>query len=219
MPNLLVTPTLLNAYEFAANAPPSWKARAYKSFIQKLRREKTPFSDAAKKGVAFEDTVYRVCKKVMSNPGKHDIKDSGSTYFQSIALHCYGGEFQKVFKKTLIIDDEEFLIYTKMDVVFPSTIIDLKTTLNYKGSYKYLSGWQHKIYTWVSDIPNFKYIIAEWLNSYDTTIKDVHYVEYTAKDFIDAEVDLVKGIRELLSYIHKNSLYEDYFFTFSNNRR
>lgn len=216
-PNVLVTPTLLNSFEFAKNAPPSWVTRAMNDFIGKIRREKSTFPAWVGKGIAFEDTVYRVCNKAQKD-GVTNITQ-GSDHFQHVANQCLGGSFQDVYKKTIIIDDMLVLYYNKTDVVFPDKIIDIKTTLKWKGADKYLKGWQHMLYLWASGLSEFEYLVAVWQNEWSDKIASVHTVKYTLPDASLIEQKIIEATKEMFDFLKANGLYEDYYSTFSYNKR
>lgn len=211
---LLVTPTLLNSYEFAANAPFAWKQKANEDFVAKLRREKGTFPEWVKKGSKFEDAVYNDCMGSKTYGGQIDTEAEA---FQDVVALCKGGTFQDVFKKTMIIDGNEYLIYTKMDVVFPDIIRDIKTTLSYKGAHKYLKGWQHWLYCYAAEIPKFEYVVVEWANEHGYDIAALHSAKFDAPSWAEVEAKIVSGVKDMVSFVEKEGLYDDYFYTFSNN--
>lgn len=214
--NVLITPTLLDSFEFAKNAPPSWKQRALQDFIAKVKREPTTFPKWVSKGIEFEDAVYDACKTAKRN--KLTEITAGSQHFQKVANACLGGSFQEVRIKTLIVRDLEVRCYHKMDVLFPDKIIDIKTTLNWKGEAKYLKGWQHKMYTWAAEIPEFSYLVAVWEDEDSTKISSIESVEYSNNDFEKSEKELVAGIEELFDFLAKMQLFDAYYYTFSKNK-
>jgi len=213
--NVLITPTLLDSFDFALGAPPSWKERAMKDFIGKIRREKMTFPPWVQRGIEFEDAVYDTCRR--TRPGIPIT--NGSDKFKQVCEAVRGGTFQTVFKKTLIIDDLPVLLYNKTDVAFPDMILDIKTTLKWKGENKYLSKWQHKLYTYSSGKSEFQYLIVQWESETSSKIKDIFYIPYTAPNFVDLEDEIVSHIRVLFDYLKRENLYDDYFHTFSNNKR
>jgi len=215
--NVLITPTLLNSYEFAINAPPSWKARAMNDFVAKLRREKVDYPAWVQKGIAFEDTVYRVCEKAKVSRMK--TITIGSENFQKVANACLGGDFQVVAKKNLEIDKLPVLFYNKFDVSFDDRIKDIKTTLNWKGKQKYLKGWQHKLYLWTVNKFHFDYVVAVWESEHSDTIQEVHTIPYKITSMEDVEDEIIKGVQEMFQFLKDNNLYDDYYYTFSKNRK
>lgn len=213
-PNVLITPTLLNSFDFAKNAPPSWKTKALKDLVRLIRREKGDFPLWIKKGIDFENAVYQECNK---SKGKEITR--GSAFFQTVCNNCIGGTFQNVFKKWLTIDDQLVLLYNKTDVVLPEKVIDIKTTLNWKGKEKYLKGCQHKMYLYASEKEFFEYIVAQWEDEESNKIQDIHFVEYTRPTLEVLEEELTQQIKELFDFLHQENLYDDYYVIFSNNRR
>lgn len=216
-PNLLITPTLLNSFEFALNAPPSWKDRAFSGLVAQIRREKKEYPAYCQQGIKFEDTVYRECSKA-SAQGQKEVT-SGTDKFQQVANLCLGGNFQKVYKKELYIPTHPpFMVYCKLDVDFPEGIIDLKTTIKWKGDKKYLKGSQHTLYLWASGKTEFEYVVVEWFSETVYQIKNIYRVPYTMKDSEVVEVQLKEKISTLIDFLHSEKLYDDYYFTFSKNK-
>lgn len=219
-PNVLVTPTLLDKFEFLMNSPPSWRERATIGFLQQIRREPGDFPLWVRKGMDFENAVYKQCNKAV-NQGDSEIT-VGSKEFQQVANACLGGKFQQVFKREVLVDGEPVLYYCKLDVLFPNKVIDIKTTLEWKGDDKYLKGWQHIMYLWLTELQEFAYIVAVWQSENADVIKRIHTVEYNPFTFgiaPDFEYDIVQATKELFSHMKNNDMWEDYYYKFSNNRR
>jgi hypothetical protein len=211
----LITPTILDSYEFAANAPHNWKVKAETGFLAKLRREKVDYPKWVDKGLAFEDTIYRVC-----NAHRNDEPvTQGSEYFRRACNECLGGVFQSKLSKTITIDGQKVFLFGYSDVIhYPEgLIIDIKTTLKYKGPEKYLNGHQHLIYPYVTGLPNFKYLIAQWQDEYSDTIQAVHSVPYRVDDFEKLEKTLTEKVTNFFNYLRENNLWLDYYTIFSKN--
>lgn len=209
----LITPTILDSYEFAISAPSSWKARAEEGFLAKLRREKVDYPAWVGKGLDFEDTVYRVC-------GAHHNKATvkrGSELFQKVCGKCIGGTFQQKLSKKLNIDGQKVFFFGYTDVTFPDLTIDLKTTLNYKGPMKYLNGHQHLIYSWIRQVPHFQYLIAQWESEEATTLQAIHEVDYEVTNMGELENKIVDKVQQFFDYLRDNDLWLDYYNTFSKN--
>lgn len=218
--NVLITPTLLDKFEFVKNAPPSWKERAYISFVQMIRREPGDFPLWIKKGIEFEDAIYAQCTKA-SKLNKMTV-DVGSPHFQTVANDCLGGAFQEVLQKDIEVDGESVHFYGKTDVSFPHIIKDIKTTLKWKGQDKYLKGFQHKIYMWISGVDKFEYVVVVWEDEKSDKIRAVHRALYNPFSFgvkPDLEYDILEAVRELFKYLRANNLWDDYYHAFSKNRR
>lgn len=213
--NVLVTATLLDSFEFAVNAPPSWRHTADKGFIQKIKREKAEYPYWVQKGMDFEDAVYKVCK------GSKSLQDSlvhGSDKFKEVVTHCYGGSFQNKLTKNLTIGQHKCFYFGYTDVDFPKETIDLKTCVKWKGRANYLNKAQHKLYLWMNGKPGFRYIVSEWKDAENTNeIKSNHVIEYTSPGVEVLEEEIVSRTQAMFDYIQAQGLWEDYYFTFSKN--
>jgi len=213
----LITPTILDSYEFAKGAPPSWKARAEEGFLAKLRREKVDYPAWVAKGQDFEDTVVRVCNAHHKKRFEDDPIKQGSYLFKEVAVTCIGGNFQEKLSKKMEIDGEQVFLFGYCDVTFPHLTIDLKTTLNYKGPSKYLNGHQHLFYSFMRNVPAFQYIVVQWASEDAITIQAVHTIDYTAPEMGILEADIRIKIANFFDYLRKNNLWQDYYHTFSKN--
>lgn len=221
MSNVLITPTLLDKLEFALNAPPTWKDRAYAGFVRAIRREKGTFPDWVKWGNEFEDEVVKWATKA-HREGKTEVV-AGSPYFNEIATACIGGEYQAVEKINFEIEGEPALLYCRLDVKFPHKIIDIKTTTNWKGRQKYLKGWQHKCYALATGISAFEYRVLQWESAEKQRAKAAFKVSYdVASDepsWSALSNDLDQACLNLFSFLREENLFDDYFYTFSNNKK
>lgn len=211
----LLTPTILDSYEFLKNAPYTWKERAEVGFLAKLRREHVDYPAWVSKGQAFEDAVVKVCN-AHNNSEPITV---GSEHFQTVCNKVYNGKFQQKLMKKVDLDGEKVFFFGFCDVLFPKRklIIDIKTTLNYKGPSKYLSGHQHLVYTHLTEIPEFEYLIAQWESEDSNTIQAVHSVEYKVDNFENLQKELYDKVLEFFTYLRDNNLWLDYYHTFSKN--
>jgi hypothetical protein len=213
--SVLVTATLLDAFEFAVNAPPSWQVRADKGFISKIKREKATYPIWVDAGMQFEDTVYRVCE---SSETKEQALEHGSDMFKEVVAQCYGGSFQNKLSKNLQIGDNKAFFFGFTDVDFDDKTIDLKTCIKWKNEAKYLNKAQHKLYLWMNGKPNFEYVVTEWADQeLCNTIKSNHIIKYTSPGTKALEGEIVRRTQAMFEYIHSEGLWEDYYFTFSKN--
>lgn len=215
MANVLITPTLLDSFDFAMTAPPSWKERAMTGFLQKLRREKAHYPAWVGKGITFENAVYKACK--VAKAKDQDEVTEGTKLFQKVCARCFDGNYQSVAKKTIYIAGEEVRFWGKEDVRFPEKIVDIKTTLNYKGEQKYLNGHQHLIYCWCDDVKEFEYIVAEWENEHSDLVIDVHSIPYTITDMRIVEAKIIAKVETFFGWLRVQDLWDDYYRIFSKN--
>lgn len=210
---LLVTPTLLDSFEFAKNAPPKWRSRAMKDFVAKIKREPVSYPTWVSKGQEFEDDVYKACK-LKSLTGE---EFEGSDLFKQVVKHCYGGTFQNKLKRIMTIGEDQAIYFGFSDVEFPEKTLDLKTTVNYKGADKYRNKWQHKLYLWMNHKKQFEYVIAVWKSEHEYKLVDVKTIPITIEDKVKLERDIKLVTLELFEFIRANDLWQDYYFTFSKN--
>jgi len=165
-----------------------------------LTRTKTPFPEAAKKGVDFENMVYDLLR------AKKDLeKIGGSATFKKILRACEGGAFQSKVKFFLTIDGEEYCMYGKLDVDLvkdKDLIIDLKTTAKWNrwSEDKYLKSMQHHMYCFGKKCPNFEYHIAVW-DGDSTKIAQYHVLSYEAMSWAEEEKYLIEKVRDVRDFL------------------
>ena len=208
----LVTPTILDSYEFAVNAPHSWKVKAETGFLAKLRREKVDYPAWVKKGLDFENTVYKVC-----NVHRNKEITVGSEHFQSVCNAVNGGQFQIKLSKKVEIAGQQVFLFGYADAVQPTKVQDLKTTLKYKGPEKYLSGHQHLMYTSLTNLEHFEYIVVQWESESTNKIAAVHTIPFWVDDFNEHNAVLYTKIEAFFNYLRENNLWQDYYTIFSKN--
>jgi len=169
-------------------------------------------------GNAFEDEVQKFAQ-IAEFEGLKEVTE-GSKHFNKIATACIGGKFQQVCKKELQIGEYNVVFYGKMDVEFDDRIYDIKTTINYKGEQKYKKGWQHRLYPYLTGKTFFKYLVAEWAGEDRKELVDTYEIpiEHSESDMRYIGAQLSQAVHDLVAYLHDNDLYQDYLFTFSNNR-
>jgi len=211
--SLLITPTLLDAYDWLNKAPRSWKKKAFDDFSNKLHRTKWDPTPAIKRGIDFEKKVYANCNRDLDTFKSSEI-------FKEVCNDCKGGDFQKVLKKVIMVDGREFLLYGKTDAWFPTVIKDIKTTKNYKGQSKYLGGWQHKVYCYIDNNVHFEYLVVEWSDEIEEDDKlvpaEVFKIHYTMEDRAAVKEEIVEQIREMMQFIDTDDiLAKAYYKTFN----
>lgn len=205
----LITSSLHGGIKWARSAPPDWRAPAFESLSNMLAREWSEPKGSAKRGIEFEDSIYRVLNaKVL-------IKDIKCTEkFKKILQYLNGGVFQKKAKKFLIIDGVEYCIYAKMDVWFPEKIIDIKTSGKEWNQYSegnYLSSFQHRLYCYVTGIDYFEYYVVLFDGDEGRDILDTHIISYGVDDFKKLEAEIFEGVRGMIRFLKMHpKLYKMY---------
>ena len=141
---------------------------------------------------------------------------SGSEYFQQICKELEGYSFQVKGNKTIDVYGNKCYLSTKYDAIDPNRnmVKDLKTTKSYSKD-KYLKGFQHKLYCYVSGLDEFEYIIAEWdeFPIIKAVYKEVYSVscmqalEDEIKETISENLDLLKILGFWSNYRENFCLY------------
>ena len=165
MTKYLITPTLINSYQYYINDGFKSPADSRADFLKTLSRERFEPNEAMQRGIDFEEEIFNQCslekevgKKLTSNP----ICDA-------VVKIVKGGIWQQTCKKNLQVGDKEFLLYGKIDVVKQDTVYDIKFTSNYELG-KFLNSAQHLIYLYCTGLPKFQYLISDgkdyWIEDY-----------------------------------------------------
>lgn len=163
----LITHSLLSSWLYAMNSSPYEDATSvrdtYAEFLQVLRREPTPTTEAMQNGIDFEDLVTAIVKKdadgMKKNPGWYDAA-------KQIADIVGGGSLQFKAKKVAEINGMKILMYGRLDALKAGTIYDIK----FSGSYdrgKYFDSTQHPMYlALVPETNDFVYLVSDGRNVY-----------------------------------------------------
>lgn len=239
---LLMTATLLSSFKWMQDAPASWAVRAQKDFLLKVRREdKFVTTPETERGKEFERIICDNCNKydehaflevikeiyktkILADPSVNTqptanlerllayILDVCSTFY----VLCKGGEQQVKVTKDIAVDGETFTLFGYIDVLQPTTILDLKTCTNFKES-KYRDSVQHTIYQYCTNILDFKYVVANYEGgTYPTNCRVVE----TNADSIEAVERKIKGrIHNLVTYLKDNVLWDDYLNLFCRGKK
>ena len=171
----LVTPSLFASIDWYKKAPSNWKDRANEDLNNLLARKKTPIAPAAKRGITFEDCIYKTLES------KQEIAQVKCTeFFRAFLIACLDGKFQVKSKSFITINKVEYCLYGKLDVLLPDRIIDIKTTSKWDGfsEDKYLGSMQHIIYLFNEKMNHFEYLIAVFDGKESNTIKKIKRLVY-----------------------------------------
>lgn len=200
----LIAPDTIIKDEKGGDGKTTWKKKALQDLKDKLGRVKTPFPEAARRGVEFEKMVY---KHAGNNP--HD----GSDLFQKVCMEVKGMEFYQKGGMDIMVVNNKCYIYGKYDAISKDKTLvkDIKTTGNYKVG-KYLNGIQHKLYCLMSGATHFEYIVAEW-DEYPN-LKAIHKEVYKVKDRGMLGNEVLHKIEEFLDLLKDLNLWELYRETF-----
>lgn len=237
----LMTATLLGSYKWMEDAPASWAERARWDFYAKLRRldnfEPTP---EVQRGIEFERIICDRCdamdeKQFMlamrdlyvekikadaawenaSSESKEALLTRILNVCNTLYNQCKGGQQQVKVGKDIKVDDEEFYLFGYIDVLQPTTILDIKTCTKYKES-KYRDSIQHSIYQYCTGIKDFKYVVAD----YNRTAypENCIIVDTSIHELEDAERRIKGRITNLVHFLKDNNLWDDYINTFCRGK-
>ncbi len=239
---LLMTATLLGSYKWMQDAPASWAQRAKDDFYAKVRRTDTfTTTPEIERGKEFERIICDNCnnldeeafllkmkeiyvEKINAHPEwasrlpdeKQNllgyILDTCSTFY---AL-CKGGQQQVKVSKDIVVDGETFYLFGYIDVLQPTTILDLKTCTKYKES-KYRDSIQHTVYQYCTGLLDFKYVVANYTGG-DFPI-NCKVVETNAESLEAVERKIKGRIRNLVSFLKDNNLWDDYLNLFCRGKK
>ena len=237
----LMTATLLGSYKWMEDAPASWAERAREDFYAKLRRQdKFEPTPEAQRGIEFERIICDRCNTMdeeqfmlaMRDLYVEKIKaDLGLTYAtneskealltrilnvcNTLYNQCKGGQQQVKVGKDIKVGEEEFYLFGYIDVLQPTTILDIKTCTKYKES-KYRDSIQHSIYQYCTGIKDFKYVVAD----YDRTAypENCIIVDTSINELEDAERRIKGRITNLVHFLKDNNLWEDYINIFCRGK-
>lgn len=174
----LITPTLLNSWGYLYYCPEEYTEKAYNDFLNTLGRVKTEPTEAMLKGIKYEDDTYKGL-----TPASEIVKDG-----------CY----QVVGTKDVTIDDMDFLMYGRLDVLKGGIIYDIKCVSRYERP-KYSNSYQHEFY--LELFPEAKYF--EYLIDNGQHLYKERYYKGESR-----EIEQV--IREFITYLKTNNLLEKY---------
>ncbi len=188
----LITPTLLNSFNYFMN---SESETALEDFSKVIKKEFTT-NKYVEAGNIWEN---RVCHPSFKEDNKLVIE---------VADKIKYGYFQQPLKKWIVVNNIKILLYGKADVVMYDKIFDIKTTSSdYQTNY-YYNSLQHKIYMYCTGIKNFEYLITKIkIKEQDNKAVDVEPVENFGEfyDWQDKyESDIFNCINDFFNFLKSN---------------
>lgn len=237
----LMTATLLGSYKWMEDAPASWAQRAKDDFYAKLRRQdKFESTPKVQRGIEFERIICDRCndmeedqfmlamrdlyaEKIKADPeleyASIESKEALLTRILNVCNtmyhQCKGGQQQVKVGKDIKVVDEEFYLFGYIDVLQPTTILDIKTCTKYKES-KYRDSIQHSIYQYCTGTLEFKYVVADYNNT--AYPANCVIVETSVASIEDAERRIKGRITNLVHYLKDNNLWDDYINLFCRGK-
>ena len=209
MTKYLITPSLINSFQYYINDKFKSPADSRADFLKTLSKEKFEPTEAMQKGIDFENKIFELDKMLKADWNDIAINfvfsqetEEYKDCLKNIATIVKDGLWQQTCKKDLQIGNQEFLLYGRMDVVKRDTVYDIKYTSNYELG-KFLGSAQHLIYLYCTGLPKFKYLISNgkdfWIEDYFNNVN----IENTIKN----------KINNFLSYLENDSEAKNLFET------
>lgn len=195
----LMTHSLLSSWLYAMKSNPYEDATTerdpYEEFLQTLRREPTPTTEAMQNGIEFEDLVTAIInndvEKMKAHPSWFDAAFD-------VATVVGGGTLQYRAKREIYVDDMCFVLYGRLDVLKGGVIYDIKFTKNYDVG-KYFDSTQHPTYLRiVPEAEKFVYLASNGSQVWPETYRR------------DETPPIEPIISDFLSFLKANDLFEIY---------
>ena len=168
MGRCLMTHSLLSSWLYTMKENPfedmTTERDPMAEFMQTLRREPTPTTEAMQNGIDFEDLVTDTIH------GRADPKAPWYTAAERVARRCAGGVLQYKARKPIEVGGVQLLLYGRLDCLKAGEIIDVKFSKSYDVG-KYFSSTQHPTYfELIPEARRFTYLVsngsAVWPETY-----------------------------------------------------
>ena len=202
MTKYLITPTLLNSFQYYIQDEYKSPADSRADFLRTLSRERFEPNEAMQKGIDFENDIKIAYEQFHQIDIHHEDYDERQHIVNIFARIVKDGIWQQTCKKDLTIGNQEFLLYGKCDVVKRDTIYDIKYTSNYEVG-KFLDSAQHLIYLYCLDLPKFQYLVSD---GEEYWVEDYH-------NHAGIEDEIKSKISDFLSYLENDKEAKEMFFT------
>lgn len=198
MARLLITQSLISAWNYMYDCHEGYEDEARESFMRTLRREKSEPNEAMQNGIDFENEVYKEAHHAKREP--HPKWENGIQRIAGIIEHAPN---QIKVSRELTVDGYDLLAYGVLDALKAGTIYDVKFLNKGFGSAdlagKYLNSPQHPAYLFmVPEANEFIYLLSDGEDLYTET-----YTRQNSRHFEDI-------VREFLHSLENMGLMETY---------
>lgn len=180
----LMTHSLLSSWTHALKENPYEDATTERDpmaeFMQVLRREPTPTTEAMQNGIAFENLVTAIAN------GQNGKDDPWGEAAAIVADRVRGGIFQYKAYKEVQVGGMTILLYGRLDVLKAGEIIDIKFTKNYDPG-KFYSSTQHPMYfELIPEAGRFTYLASNGAGVWSETYRrdETRSIIPTADNFL-----------------------------------
>lgn len=193
---MLITPSLLNSWDFFLSASGEWEEKAREEFLATLRREPFLPTPAIQAGIDFEAAV-KSSSEGGFKPSEDECYDD---CVKEIAEIVKGGAWQVKVQKTIRAGNALILLYGKVDVLKGPVCYDIKFTGKYENP-KYIRSAQHPLYLeCLETVPVFQYLVSDGNN--------VYIEEYRKIDV----PPILPMVVDFLSWMKANPQYGELFY-------
>lgn len=192
----LLTHSLLSSWLYAMRDNPYEDATterdSYQEFLQTLRREPAPQTEAMRNGVLFEDLVTDIIN------GDADTESKWYDAALKVAGMVKGGVLQYKAKKEMEVAGVKILLYGRLDVLKAGEIIDTKFSQIYERG-KYFDSTQHPVYLeLIPEADKFTYLVSNGNEVWTETYRR------------DETPSVIPIIENFIAYLRENGLWELY---------
>lgn len=204
MSRYLLTHSLLSSWLWAIKEDPYEDATTEQDsmaeFLQVLRREPTPTSEAMQNGIDFENLVTHIVN------GGGNPERNWYAAAEQIANVVRGGTLQYVAKREVTVNGVNLLLYGRLDALRGGHIYDIKFSKHYDVG-KYFDSTQHPMYLFlVPEAQDFTYMISNG--------KDVWNETYRREE----TPDILPIAANFLNWLRLNKLDQLYFEHWGDRR-
>lgn len=181
MARYMITHSLLYSWLYAMQYNHYEAERdAYQKFLQVLRREPTPTTEAMQNGIDFENLVTDIL---------HDKGHVDNKWFEAaldVADIIRGGVLQFKAKRELQVNGLDILLYGRLDALKAGVVYDIKFSKTYERG-KYLHSTQHPVYlALLPEAREFTYLVSNGANVWQETYRreETEDVQNIISDFL-----------------------------------
>lgn len=169
MARYLLTHSLLSSWLYAMKEnhyeDATSERDAYAEFLQTLRREQTPTTEAMQNGIDFENLVTAITE------GGGDTTSDWYEAAAKVAEIVDGSLLQVTARKEIQVDGVDIVLYGRLDALKAGVIRDIKFSKGYERG-KYYSSTQHPTYLEiVPEATCFEYVVSNgrevWTERYE----------------------------------------------------
>lgn len=167
-----ITPTLLNSWLYMMSYEGEKESKVLAEFMSTLRREPFKDNEAMRKGRKFEADIEELCKSSLTI-----FPDDGDKELDC-QLEIMGivkvGSWQVCGSKEITVNEVDYLLKGRCDVLKGPTIYDIKRVGRYEPG-KYFHSAQHKAYFEIfPGTVEFQYLVCPGKDAKEVCVETYH---------------------------------------------